>query len=338
MPQISRSRRQFLSGVAAAAAGATLDARIAGAAGAERLVVVMDYLPTWKQAPFHLAVVKGWYRDAGLEVEVNDGSGSTVTITQAASGNCDLGLASLSTMAVARGKGSDIVAVARILRKNDIGMLVDRKLGIKSPTELAARNAKIIFESSSFQSLFPTFFKNLGIEQSQISLTPMSPASAIGTYVAGQADAVITTVPYVSPVVDEKRPSDAIMFADHGLPLPSHGLVAKPSILQQRGEAIRKFLTVTERAWGELWFGNPNDAIDALIAQRPQAKIDRALELKRVAAYRPFAVDGATAAKGLLWMPPAEWEQAIAVMRDAGIVPTTAKAPDFFTDDYVPSP
>jgi NitT/TauT family transport system substrate-binding protein len=302
----------------------------------EKLIVCMDFLPTWKQAAFHLAKVKGWYDAAGLDVEVKDGSGSSVTIQQAAAGQCDIGLASLSSMVVARSKGSDIVAIGRILEKNDIGMLIDKKLGISDPKELAQKNAQIFFESTSFQSLFPPFFKELGVSTDSIKLVPMSVASAVGTYLSGQGDGLITTVPYAMPLADGQRPSSAVMFADHGLPLPSHGLVASRATLQKRGDAIRNFLSVSERAWNQVWFGDAQEAIDALVDQRPQANINAKLELARLNAYKPFASHRPGA--GLLWMPSKDWNLAIKVMADAEIIPTTFNPEDFYTNDYVPAP
>ena len=303
---------------------------------AEKFVVVMDWLPSWKHAAFHLAKVKGWYDEAGLDVQIDDGSGSTNTVAQTALNKCDLGLASLSAMAVAKSKGSDVVAVGMIMRKNDVGMLVDKRLGITDPRQLAQKNATIYFESTSFQSLFPPFFRNLGIDMGQVKLVPMSAASAIGTFLAGQGDALITTVPYVLPVVDAKRPSDTIMLADHGLPLPSHGLIASPTTLQKRPDAVRKFLAVSARAWQQVWYGNGREAIDALVSQRPQAKLDAELELKRIAAYKPYVMSAAAEGKNVLWMPPGDWEAAIKVMKDAGIIQGEAKAADFYTNAYLP--
>ena len=218
MSQFSKQRRQLISGgiatVGSSAVGATAIRAQANPPQPEKFVVVMDWLPSWKQAAFHLAKVKGWYRDVGLDVQVDDGSGSATTIAQAFTGRCDVGLASLSTMAVARSKGSDVVAVAGIIRKNDLGMFVDRKLGITDPRQLAQKNVRIIFASTGFQSLFPPFFKNLGIDVNQVSLVPMATGSVEGAYLAGQGDAMITTVPYVSPIVEQKRPSDTMMFAE----------------------------------------------------------------------------------------------------------------------------
>jgi NitT/TauT family transport system substrate-binding protein len=334
--KVSQERRQvILGGLALAASGGVWSN--SAKAQTQSFVAVMDFLPTWKQAAFHLAKVKGWYKDAGLDVEINDGSGSTVTIAQASSGKCDIGLASLSAMAVARGKGSEVIAVGEVLAKNDLGMLVDKKLGIKNPKELAEKQAKIFFETTSYQSLFPAFFRNLGIDIGQVSLVPMSPASAIGTYVAGQGDAIITTVPYVLPVVEEKRPSDMLMFADYGLPLPSHGLVVQPGLLRSNPDRYRKFLSVTQRAWAEMWNSDGKEAIDALVAQRPLAKLDASLELRRLNAYRPFAVSDATRGHGALWMAPREWEIATKIMSEADLIPKESKATDFFTDEFLPS-
>jgi NitT/TauT family transport system substrate-binding protein len=339
MSQFSKQRRRLILGgiatVGSSAVGATAIRAQANPPQPEKFVVVMDWLPSWKQAAFHLAKVKGWYRDVGLDVQVDDGSGSATTIAQAFTGRCDVGLASLSTMAVARSKGSDVMAVAGIIRKNDLGMFVDRKLGITDPRQLAQKNVRIIFASTGFQSLFPPFFKNLGIDVNQVGLVPMATGSVEGAYLAGQGDAMITTVPYVSPVVEQKRPSDTMMFADYGLPLPAHGLVVGRDTLARRGNALRKFLAVTEKGWHQVWYGNAEEAINSLLDQRPQANLDQELELKRVAAYKPFAGTKATEGKGDLWMPPEDWEAAIKVMRDAEIIPADSKATDFYTNAFV---
>lgn len=301
----------------------------------EKLSVVMDWLPSWRQAAFHLANTKGWYQQAGLEVEILDGSGSSTTVLQAALRKCDIGLASLSAMAVARGKGADVVAIAGIVRRNDLGMFIDKKLGIGEASQLSARGATILFEATSFQSLFPSFFKNVGIDAGKIKLLPMSSTSAIGTYLAGQGDALITTVPYVLPLVDGSRPSQTVMFGDHGLPLPAHGLVASPQTLNERGDAVRRFLGVTSRAWQQVWTGNAEEAIAALLKERPLAKVDAALELKRAEAYRPFSNTAASQDKPVLWMPAQDWDAAMSVLRQAALVPTDAKATDYFTNAYL---
>ena len=43
-----------------------------------------DFLPWGMHAGLHLGVVKGWFKEAGVDVEVSDGRGSGVTMQQVA--------------------------------------------------------------------------------------------------------------------------------------------------------------------------------------------------------------------------------------------------------------
>ena len=68
------TRRRFTSGAAASGLFAALGPAIAQAP--QKLSVRVDFLPWGMHAGLHLAVEKGWFQDAGLEVDVSDGKGS----------------------------------------------------------------------------------------------------------------------------------------------------------------------------------------------------------------------------------------------------------------------
>ena len=55
----------------ALAAGAILPA-----SAADKLSVRLDFSPWGVQAAMHLAQSKGWFKDAGLDVNIQDGRGS----------------------------------------------------------------------------------------------------------------------------------------------------------------------------------------------------------------------------------------------------------------------
>ncbi len=70
-------------------------------ASAETLKVRLEWLPYGMHAPFHLATEKGWYKDAGLEVTIDDGNGSGPAVQLVAAGQYDISHANLATMAIA---------------------------------------------------------------------------------------------------------------------------------------------------------------------------------------------------------------------------------------------
>src|SRR4051812_22694218 len=101
-------------------------AAFAGAAlaQAEKVTVRLDWTPWGVQAAIHLAAQKGWYKEAGIDAEIEDGNGSVTTVQLAGSGKFDLGHAALAPMMIARDKGLPARAVAVFARKSDVGLLV----------------------------------------------------------------------------------------------------------------------------------------------------------------------------------------------------------------------
>ena len=83
------SRRSFAKG--AVAVGLLGRAAPARAQSLPKLVVRVDFSPWGMHAGLHLGVEKGWFKEAGLEVEVSDGKGTGIVLPQVASGDVDVG-------------------------------------------------------------------------------------------------------------------------------------------------------------------------------------------------------------------------------------------------------
>ena len=81
-----------------------------------KLVVRVDFSPWGMHAGLHLGVEKGWFKEAGLDVEVSDGKGTGIVLPQVASGDVDVGWVQLGAMAVARGKGIPVTSIAGLAR------------------------------------------------------------------------------------------------------------------------------------------------------------------------------------------------------------------------------
>src|SRR3954466_10022348 len=101
---------------------------VTGPAAAQdnKLKVMVDWSPHGMHAGLHLAKQKGWFQEAGLDVDVLDGKGSTATIQQAGAGQIDVGFAQLAAMAVARSNGVPLTSVACFVRAGDNGVMVPK--------------------------------------------------------------------------------------------------------------------------------------------------------------------------------------------------------------------
>jgi NitT/TauT family transport system substrate-binding protein len=311
----------------------------AGAAQAEEFKLRLDVIPYALHAPFHHANLQGWYKQRGLDMTIEDGNGSVNTILMVSAGSYDVGFANLATMATGRSKGAKVIGVAGIIHRNDMALFVDRKLGVKNPQDLIAKNVQVIYLTGGFMSPYVgTFFKKAGGDPAKLNSVGVAGGLAYVTqYLAGAGGALLTTAPYVEPLVNQTRPSDVFMFSDYGVDMPAFGIVASEEAVRTKADAVRRFLAVTSRAWKQAWDGGGVEMVDAMAKQRPQVKINPQIELARLAAYRRLAAVDETKGKSVLWQSPETWDKFFRVMIESNVLPPDAKPADYFTNAYLPA-
>lgn len=324
--------RRWLAGAAAVALWAA--AGIATAQSATPLKVRLDWTPWGVQAPFHLAQQKGWYRQAGLDVTLEDGNGSVTTVQIVGGSDAfDVGHAALASMMIARDKGLPVKAVAVFARQSDIGLLVPADSGITGPGALKGR--KVAYTAGSLEAPFIDAFLAAGkLKRGDLELINVDAASKASTYAVGRADAAFSTIPFFLPVVSRTRPSTAVRFADFGLNMPSFGLFASEAKLKARGDAIGRFASVTARAWEYILAGHEDEAVAAIQAQRPQARLDPQVLRGQIDALKPYF--GTAPPGSRLGAPvPEDWVQAVKTLSSVGLIGAEADPAGFYATGLV---
>ncbi len=128
------------------------------------------------------------------------------------------------------------------------------------------------------------------------------------------------------------------MFSDYGFILPSMGYIATEHTIRTKRRALQTFVTVVTRAWHEIYDQDKaNDAVAAIIKNRPQAKLDPANLLAQIELYRPYFYTPATKGKPLAWQSQEDWAAAIATMQKVGLIRAGAKVQDFYTNEFFPN-
>jgi NitT/TauT family transport system substrate-binding protein len=324
-------RRRF----AAVIGSLLLAASSAHAQPLEKLKVRMDWTPWGVQAAMHLAQQKGWYKAAGLDVELEDGNGSVTTVQIVGNGDqFDVGHAALASMMIARDKGLPVKAVAVFARDSDIGLLVPKDGGIKGPADLKGK--KVVYTAGSLEAPFiDAFLAAGGLKRTDVELLNVDAASKAATYAAGRADAGFSTIPFFLPVVSQTRPSSAVRFADYKLNTPSFGLFTSESKLATKKAAISKFASVVAATWTYIFEGHEDEAVAAIIAQRPQARLDKAVLRGQIDSLKGF-FHLPMPAGALLGQPQlADFSDAAKTLQSVGLTKSAKDASDFFVPGMV---
>ena len=248
----------------------------APAFAADKLKLRLDWTPWASHAPIHFAVQKGLFAKHGLEVAIDDGNGSVTTVQIVGNGEYDIGHASHAPMAIARSKGLPVKGIAGFVRRNDIGLMVPADSNIKSPADLKGK--KLAFTAGSLETPFIDRFLAAGkLTRNNVELLNVDAAAKAGTYLAGRVDGAFSSVPFLLSIASKQRPSSSVNFADYGLLFPSFGLLATEKTIGEKRDQLRRFVSVVAGCWTYMMAGHHDEAIAALVAARPQAKLDSAL-------------------------------------------------------------
>ena len=309
-----------------------------GPAAAEPLRVRFEWLAHIHHSWFHLADQRGWYKDQGLDVTLEDGTGSVVTTQLVGAGKYEIGLATHAPAIVGMVKGIPVKAIASFARTSIIGVVVPKGSGWKSPKDLVGNNVKIVSTSGGFEQPFlEAFFRNGGTDIKKANILRVGAANLWSTYINKQADAMISGPAYDLPYMDSARPSDGFTFSQFGLRMPGLGLIANKKAIAERPGDIRKFVKVTLRAFEYVINGHVEEGIAALKKARPQGKVNAKVARGQIANYRPLYITETTKDKPLGYMGPADWADGIKNMKAAGVVPASMKAEDFYTNEFIPT-
>jgi len=125
-------------------------------------------------------------------------------------------------------------------------------------------------------------------------------------------------------------------MADYGIHFPSYGLVATEETLKNRADMLRKLAKVQVEAWEYIWNGHEDEAVQAIIKQRPGANLDPVSLKGQIEMNRPLFYTKATKDKPIGWQSEQDWAAALKSMKEAGIDIGNAKPHDYYTNDLLP--
>ena len=326
------SRRAILSGsVGLLAAGHSWNGAVAQTT--TPLSVRLDWTPWGDQAGIHLAAAKGWFRDAGLDVTISDGNGSTQTVQIVGGGSdVDIGFAALSSMMVARDKGLTVKAIANYARRSDIGLMVPLDSGITAIGDL--RGKRLAHTASSLETPFLDFFlAHGGLKRGDVTLVNLDGAAKLGAYLGGKVDGAFSSIPFFVPAVAVDRPSRGLLFADVGLHLPSFGLFAREDVITSKRAALTSFVSLVDAAWAYIVAGHVDEAVEAIQKARPNAKLNRTVMRGQVTDFITYFPTPDTKSLPPGRMAEADWTEAIETMEKGKMIKSGSKASDYFTND-----
>jgi NitT/TauT family transport system substrate-binding protein len=301
---------------------------------ADRVTVATDWSPHGMISGLLLAKQNGSFAAAGLDVDVVDGKGSTTTVQQVAAGQIDVGFGQLSSMAAAVANGIPVTSIMGLVQAGDNGLMIPADSGWKTLSDLKGKRIAVAAGAAS-TTFFDAFLKAGGASRSDFNIINVDTTALTSIYVSGAADAALTTVAWQKPQVDSSRPSRPIFYSDVGLLIPGYGLIVRRDALDAKSEILKRFVEVQQRTWVYIFARHEQEAIDAILAQRPGMRLDGATMLAQLKGFMPLFDTPATKGKPMGWQAETDWQNTLRIMREVGMAKETMKPSDMYTNKFI---
>jgi NitT/TauT family transport system substrate-binding protein len=282
----------------------------------------------------HLAQEKGWFTAEGVAVDIQDGRGSGNTLQLVNAGQADVGQIQVGLIAQARANGATVKSIAGFGRRTDLAVLVDRDSPIKTVQDFKGKSI-VVFAASPWAPFIDSWLKAGGLNRETVNVMFVDPAALWGTYTAKRADGLMSTVPSAIPVAEAPRPSKAVLASDAGVAFPSYGLIATEKTLAERKPALQRMVKIQARAWDYLRSGHIDEGVEAMLKQRPDAKLDAKVTREQIRLTIDFFDTPATEGKPIGWQAEQDWIDALRSLEAAGAIKAGWKPSDYYTNELI---
>ena len=298
----------------------------------------------WKfegpSAPYCLAIDKGHFRSAGMDVEITPGKGSLDAIPKVATGAFPFGFADINSLIkfLDQNPGAPVTAVMMVYDKPPFAVIGRKSRGVSGPGDLEGSVLGAPPPDGAWAQ-FPSFAKANGIDISKVKVEPVGFPTREPMLAEGKVDSVtgFSFSSYLNLVrlgVPEEDIS-TILMADHGLKLYGNAVIVNTDYAKNNSDMVKKFLVAIGAGWRDA-IKDPKAAAAALVKRNPAA--DAALEQRRLQlAIDANVLTDYVKANGMGGVDSSRFAAAIEQLSETYEYKAAPNAALYFTDEYLPA-
>jgi NitT/TauT family transport system substrate-binding protein len=300
----------------------------------------LDWRFEGPSALFLTPAAQGLFKNVGLDVTIDAGSGSAGTVTRVASGAYDMGFADLAALMEFHANNTDApnkpVAVMMVYNNTPASVMALKKSGIQKPADLSGKKLGApVFDAG--RRAFPIFEKENSIKG--VQWIAMDPPLRETMLVRGDVDA-ITGFTFTSLLNLEARGVKAddivvLPYAQYGVNLYGNVIIASPKLIKNNPAAIKAFLTAFAKGVKTV-LSDPASAINHVKAR--DGIINTELETRRLQLAIQTAINSPSArAEGFGQVQAKRLKEMASDVTEAYATKTPVNADTIWNGSFLPS-
>lgn len=254
-----------------------------------KLTLMLDWYPNAVHSFLYAAQQKGYFAEAGLEVNIQMPADSNDALRLVAAGKVDLALSYQPQVLMARGEHIPVKSIAALVRHPLNHLLVPADSGITSPKDLAG--LRIGYSSIPlYEAMLKTMVEQDGGNPQSVDLIDVG-FDLVPAVAAGRTDGIIGGFINHEALILNKEGYPVTSFdpADYGVPdYYELVLVASEHGLQQSVTDYSKFMSAVRKGQ-QFVQEQPKQALELLLGHEDStAPLDREIEAKSLQLLLPL--------------------------------------------------
>jgi NitT/TauT family transport system substrate-binding protein len=212
-----------------------------------------------------VAKEKGFFREAGFDVEIKPGQGTGSVIQTVVGGQAQFGPIDLTggLLQLGNGQAKDFVAVAAIQQRTMAAIATVEGKGIASPKDLEGKKLADT-PGSVVRNLFPTYAKMAGVDVTKVTWVNGEAQTLMGTLASGSVDGIGQFV-VGQPTIEAVTRKKAVLLPYSNVMQDLYGnvLITSTKIAKEKPEMVKRFTGALMKGL-EYALANPQEAADIL--------------------------------------------------------------------------
>lgn len=216
----------------------------------KKILFLTNYVLHGRHAPFFVGVERGFYRDAGLDVDIAPTSGSGFVLSALEGGKADYGMAEAASLVQAVGKGARVKGFAVFMDVSTSGLAA--LAPHRTPASVIGKTIAASLTDSA-RVILPIVIRKAGLDPSSLQWLAADPSIYFSLLISGRADLITASsdgdLPALVRVAQPRgRTVHFTAFADWGYDVFGYFLVARADRLTDSPGEVRAFAAATAKA------------------------------------------------------------------------------------------
>ncbi len=245
---------------------------------ADKINMTFSFGKAGKDAGVYVAMEKGYFSQAGINLSVTAGTGAGVAVTNVETGNSQFAATDFGNIIAARAKDGTVKSVMLLYDHSPLAVAsLKDKLELKSPKDFEGHTVAAPL-GSTIRVQLPILFRINNVDASKVKLLHIPQSAFTQTLFRGDVDitsAFVNEAGVILQIEATKAGKELswLRLSDFGLDTYAATLITSDRLIKENPDLVRRMVGALSKGYSDM-AANPGEAAQIMLKHEPALPAD----------------------------------------------------------------